>query len=606
MSNDLIQLLAESIPAIPEDKPWGILVVDDDRQIHQVTALALDGYRYKGRPVHIFSAHSGKAAHEVLAANDDIALILLDVVMESEHAGLELVQFIRTQQRNSMVRIVLRTGQPGQAPALDVIQEYDIDDYRTKTELTFERLYIVVTSALRTYDLLQSMDKSKQELAHLANHDSLTGLPNRSLLNDRISQALTQTRRTGRQVAILFIDIDGFKYINDSFGHTVGDGLLKALAARMVEVIREGDTVARLGGDEFVIVLNGISSEEDASQISQKLLKALPLPLLIGDRSILITASIGISIFPRDGSDPENLLKNADVALYAAKQRGKNCAQAYNRVMSAVADERVIIENALRQALDLGQFELYYQPRVEISTGVISGVEALIRWTHPSLGIVPPLHFIGLAEEIGLIVPIGEWVLSTACNQLHEWRQSGHHHLTIAVNMSVRQFYKQDIVAQIQETLQTTEIPATALELEVTESVLIGNPESVVSTLHALKALGVSLSMDDFGTGYSSLSYLNRFPIDAIKIDQSFTSKLTQNMESASIVRAIITLARSLNMRTIGEGVETAEQAAFMRDNGCDAIQGHYFCRALSATDLTKLLAQYQPTPGVIESANTV
>lgn len=601
MANDLIPLLDDSKSYLSEEAPWKILIIDDDKQIHAVTSLALDGYAFHGRPVQILNAYSAEEGRKILSATEDIALILLDVVMESEHAGLDLVQFIRIQQRNVMARIVLRTGQPGQAPPLDVVQRYDIDDYRTKTELTFDRLYVVVTTALRTYDLLHRMAESQRLLEHLANHDALTGLPNRALLHDRIAQAMALSKRTGNQLAILFIDLDGFKYINDSFGHTLGDGLLQALAARLEEVTRAGDTIARLGGDEFVILLNGIASSEDAARIANKLLTQLPLPLMVKGRSLLITASIGFSIYPQDGTDSEDLLKYADVALYAAKQRGRNCVQAYNKQMTQIADERVELENALRQALALRQFELHYQPRVEISTGEISGVEALIRWTHPALGSVSPLRFIRLAEEIGLIIPISEWVFSTACRQLQAWHLAGHAKLTMAVNMSARQFHEQDVVGLVRDLIQAADIPAAALELELTESILISNPEKVVITLRELKELGVSLSMDDFGTGYSSLSYLSRFPIDTIKIDQSFTSRLTQSTEADSIARAIIALARSLKMRTIGEGVETAEQLAFLRKNGCDSIQGYYFSRPVPAAEITALLSQHKPIPGTIK-----
>lgn len=603
MPNDLLPLLEDTHSLIAVEEPWKILIIDDDKQIHAVTALALDGYSFNGRPVKILNAYSAEEGRKILQSTSDIALILLDVVMESEHAGLDLVQFIRVRQRNTMVRIVLRTGQPGQAPPLDVVQTYDIDDYRTKTELTFDRLYVVVTTALRTYDLLHRMAESQQQLAHLANHDALTGLPNRALLHDRIDQALAQAKRNGKLVAFLFIDLDGFKYINDSFGHTLGDGLLQALARRLEEVTREGDTIARLGGDEFVIILNGVNSSQDVSTIANKLLLDLPLPLTVKGRSLTITASIGFSIYPLDGTEREDLLRYADVALYAAKQRGRNCVQAYMKEMTVLADERVELENALRQALSLRQFELHYQPRIEMSTGEISGVEALIRWKHPKLGNVPPLRFIRLAEEIGLIIPISEWVFSTACRQLQAWHLAGHRQLTMAVNMSARQFHEQDVVALVRDLIQVSDIPASTLELELTESILISNPEAVVVTLRELKALGVSLSMDDFGTGYSSLSYLSRFPIDTIKIDQSFTSRLTQSSEADSITRAIIALAKSLKMKTIGEGVETVEQLNFLMKSQCDSIQGYYFSRPIPAEQMTKMLSEHKPPAGLFPKA---
>jgi len=604
MPNDLISLPAAPSPRIEECEAWTILVIDDDEQVHLVTTLALDGYRFKGRPVRILSAYSGKAARELLITTENIGLVLLDVVMESENAGLDLVQFIRVQQRNSRVRIVLRTGQPGQAPPREVIQNYDIDDYRTKTELTYDRLYVVVTAALRTYDLITRMIESQQELDHLANHDPLTGLPNRALLRDRIAQSLALSRRNSTQVAVLFIDIDGFKYINDSFGHTLGDSLLREIAIRLEAATREGDTVSRHGGDEFVIVLNGITGEDEAWKIAEKLLNDLPQPILTEGSSLAITASIGLSLHPQDGNDHESLLKNADAALCMAKQRGRNCVQAYQREMSVVAGERVVLEYALRQAQALHQLELHYQPQIDTHTGRISGVEALMRWTHPSLGAVSPQRFIPLAEEIGLIQSIGEWALSGACRQLHEWHLRGYDQLVMAINMSVRQFHQRDVLAMIREILQVSGIPGASLELELTESILISDPESVTNTLHELKALGISISMDDFGTGYSGLSYLSRFPIDRIKIDQSFTSRVSQSGEAASIVRAIVALAKSLNLKTVCEGVETVEQAVFMRDGGCDALQGYLFSRALPAEEMSVLLAKYSTATGAIQALN--
>lgn len=589
--SDLLPLLEESTtPSGVAGTPWKILVIDDDPNVHDVTALALDNFHYMECPIKIISAYSGKQAREILKSEDDIALILLDVVMESEHAGLDLVHFIRDHQHNAMVRIVLRTGQPGQAPPLEVIRNYDIDDYRSKTELTFERLIVVTTSALRTYHLLRSMAEAQARMLHMANHDDLTGLPNRTLLHDRINRALARARRIGELGAILFVDIDGFKFINDSFGHSLGDALLRTIAERLQSVIREDDTVARLGGDEFVIVLNSINSPEDALQLAEKIRGLLPLPLEVDGRSILITASIGLSVFPQDGDGSEELLKNADTALYAAKQCGKNCVQVYSREMSVMADDRVTLENALRQALALNQFELHYQPRVEIKTGLINGIEALIRWTHPVLGTIPTLRFIQLAEEIGLIVEIGQWVLDTACRQARILQDAGHGDVVMAVNISARQFHQQDLMARVQQALKDARIPATSLELELTESVLISNPEVVIKTLLNLKSIGISMSMDDFGTGYSSLNYLNRFPIDVIKIDQSFISSLQNNSEAASITRAIIALAKSLNKKTIAEGVETVEQAEFLRINGCDSIQGFYFSAAVPADDLMQLL----------------
>jgi len=592
MQSEWLPLIDDSPPPPEAAEPWRILVVDDDEEVHVVTRLALEDFRYLNRPVEVISAYSEAAARTVLLDQPDIALILLDVVMESDHAGLDLIAFVRESLNNRMTRIVLRTGQPGQAPPRAVIQNFDIDDYRTKTELTFDRLFVVVTVALRTYHLLASMAEQRQRMLHLATHDELTGLPNRALLHDRIRQALLQARRRSGLVGLLFVDLDGFKFINDSFGHALGDVLLRAVGERLRADVREGDTVARLGGDEFVVMLCDVSSPADVVQTAHKLLKSLSEPLHAEGRSLVVTASIGVSVHPHDGDSAELLLRHADVALYGAKQRGRNRVQVYYSQLSASANERVAMESALRHALELGQFELHYQPRMEISGGAISGAEALIRWRHPELGPVPPSRFIPLAEEIGLIVSIGEWVLTTACRQLKIWQAAGLTGLTIAVNMSPRQFHEQDFPALVRRTLRDADLPAGALELEMTEGALIPNPDRVIGLLHELRAMGVTLAMDDFGTGYSSLSYLNRLPIDIIKIDSSFTQQLGTNEEAASITRAIIALARFLRLKTICEGVETAEQYAFLNQSGCDAIQGHYLSPALPPDELLRFALQ--------------
>ncbi|MDB5985746.1 MAG: hypothetical protein JWR16_799 [Nevskia sp.] len=428
------------------------------------------------------------------------------------------------------------------------------------------------------------------QMAHMANHDALTGLPNRNLLNDRVAQALAQARRTGRPLALLFLDLDGFKFINDSFGHTQGDILLKAVAARLKQIVWDGDTVARLGGDEFVIMLQNLPHPAAADDVANKLLQALSLPLLADNRSLQVTASIGISVFPEDGDNAELLLKHADVAMYQAKAAGRSGFRRYAKAMGVATDERVQLEAALRQALDRDEFELHYEPQIETASGAISGVEALIRWRHPELGIVPPSRFIPLAEETGLILQIGEWVIKTACAQLKRWHLAGHAELAVSVNVSARQFYQRDILQLVQSVLADSGLQARHLQIELTESGLMQNPEAVIGTLRQLQAQGVVLAMDDFGTGYSSLSNLKRFPIDVIKIDQSFIQDLTVDRDAASIALAIIAMARSLKLKTIGEGVETREQLDFLITHGCDAIQGHYFSRSLPAAAMSELL----------------
>jgi diguanylate cyclase (GGDEF)-like protein/PAS domain S-box-containing protein len=429
-----------------------------------------------------------------------------------------------------------------------------------------------------------------QRMAFQANHDALTGLPNRNLLNDRVAQAMSQAARTGQHVAVLFLDLDGFKFINDSFGHSFGDAVLRTVAARLQVVVRASDTIARLGGDEFVILLPGIEHAQRAVQVAAKVLEAFKVPITQDGRDLHLSGSIGISVFPEDGDSCDRLLQNADVAMYRAKADGRNRFQGYSQEMGARAQQRMALESALRVALERDQLELYYQPQVDRDSGLIVGVEALLRWNHPERGMVSPADFIPLAEETGLIVPLGEWVLKTACAQAREWHDAGSTTMTMAVNMSARQFQQQDVPALVADVLRGTGLPARFLELELTESAMMRDTDAAIATMRQLKALGVRLALDDFGTGYSSLSYLKRFPIDVLKIDRSFTMDVTGGDDGASITRAIVAMARSLNMTTVAEGVETREQLDILRALGCDVMQGYYFSRPLPAGRITEML----------------
>lgn len=429
-----------------------------------------------------------------------------------------------------------------------------------------------------------------ERIAHQANHDALTGLPNRNLLNDRISQALAQARRSDQHVAVLFLDLDGFKFVNDSYGHAFGDALLCTVAARLEVVTRESDTVARLGGDEFVILLPSLARSEDAVQVAEKVLESFTVQISQDGRDLHLSASIGISVFPQDGDSSDLLLQRADVAMYRAKANGRNGFKSYSVEMGAQAQDRMEIESALRFALERRQFELHYQPQVAGATGQIVGVEALLRWRHPTLGMVSPARFVPVAEETGLIIQIGEWVLRTATAQAMAWRAGGHTGLGVAVNMSAKQFQQQDVPALVRDVLDRTGLPARCLELELTESALMHDTDAAVETMRQIKTLGVRLALDDFGTGYSSLSYLKRFPIDVLKIDQSFTFEVTSDDGAASITRAIIAMARSLNMTTVAEGVETRAQLEFLGALGCDVMQGYHISRPLPADEMTALL----------------
>ncbi|MEK7758764.1 MAG: EAL domain-containing protein, partial [Pseudomonadota bacterium] len=399
----------------------------------------------------------------------------------------------------------------------------------------------------------------------LANYDTLTDLPNRMLLSQRLGKAIEEAEHSERLVAVLFIDLDRFKIINDTLGHDSGDELLKIVARRLSEAVRPGDTVARYGGDEFVIVLANVAHIDDVTRVANKMLGRLSPAIIIGGRELFVTPSIGITLFPFDNDTSDELLRNADSAMFDAKDHGGNCFRFYTAEMNARAERRLTLETGLRHALERGEFLLHYQPQVDIVSGDIRGAEALIRWQHPDWGLVPPAEFIPLAEETGLILPIGEWVLTEACTQARHWHDAGHAGLRIAVNLSGRQLAQKNLVEIVAATLTRCAVARGMLELEITESLLMQDLERIAATLEALVALGVTVSMDDFGTGYSSLSYLKRLPIDVLKIDQSFVHDIGSDPDDAAIVQAIIAMAHSLGIKVIAEGVETAEQLAFLR-----------------------------------------
>ena len=438
----------------------------------------------------------------------------------------------------------------------------------------------------RTAELFET----EQRIRHMAHHDELTGLPNRALLNDRLAQALAQAGRSGRPLGLLFLDLDGFKDINDSLGHAIGDRLLRSVAERLSSLVRAGDTVARLGGDEFVVMLAGLVQAGDALSTGSAIARALALPHVVDGHTLHITASIGVATFPDDGDNADALLKHADAAMYRAKDQGRNGVQGYTHDMGVHAGQRVQLHGALREAIEHGRFELHYQPQLELASGRMRGVEALVRWHHPQLGVVSPHRFISLAEETGLIAPLGEWVLRNAARQLQRWHAAGHHTLTLAVNLSARQVEMLDLPRLVRQVLHDCQLPPSSLELELTETALLHQADPVRSTLQALKDLGVALALDDFGTGYSSLSHLRRFPIDTIKIDKSFTAEIGTSAETGTIIRAIVALARSLGVQTVAEGVETEAQLRFLAQLGCHHAQGYHLSRPLPAAAIDALL----------------
>ncbi|NGZ07348.1 MAG: EAL domain-containing protein [Magnetococcales bacterium] len=842
--------------------PWLILIVDDDPDVHGLTRLVLRDLTFDGIGVAFLSAYSGAEARPILENNPDIAVMLLDVVMESDQAGLDLIHHVRETLHNRMVRIILRTGQAGQAPEPRVITEYDINDYRDKSDLTSQKLITATIVALRAWrdlktieHLVNSLQREQeslaraQRIAHIGNweweiasnrmicseearrivglhvqpplpgaletflavthpedrpmveqtirmamathstfefdhrvirpdgqqrwiheigevyqdpktgvlriagtmhdrteqreaetrlkiaasvfegameeaearmllttkvfenavegvmvtdpdgviqsinpafsvitgysaedamgrtpamlrsgihdegfyqriwsdilgepgawrgeiwnrrkngeahpvwetittihdrngtithfvavfhdltaikrseeallfrtyHDSLTGLPNRVLFQDRLRQALGQAGRSDDKVLVLIFDLDLFKNVNNSLGHTVGDRLLKGVAERLAHFVREGDTMSRMGGDTFGFILREIRTSQDVGVVVRKLADALAKPFYIDDQELFVTASMGVTLYPDDGADADLLIRNADMAVARAKTAGRNNCQYYAPAMGAEAERRLNLEHNMRQGLERDEFFLVYQPKVDLHSGQIFGMEALVRWRHPRDGLISPGQFIPVAEESGLILPLGSRILRMACQETRQWHDAGFTHLKVAVNLSIRQFRQADLLDEVRSALAESQLTPTALELEVTETLMMENLDEIVAILTRLKLLGVTVAVDDFGVGHSSLTYLKKLPIDVLKIDQSFVRDLTLDSDDTAIVTAILALGRSLRLKVVAEGVETHDQLAFLRREGCDAIQGYLFSRPLTPEDFTALLHQ--------------
>ncbi|HTD11807.1 MAG TPA: EAL domain-containing protein [Steroidobacteraceae bacterium] len=447
-----------------------------------------------------------------------------------------------------------------------------------------------VTGAVMVFHDVSMARAMTSKMTHLAQHDGLTDLPNRVLLNDRLREAIILSSRHQRKLSVLFLDLDRFKHINDSLGHVVGDRLLQSVARRLFACVRSSDTVGRQGGDEFVVLLWEVRRAEDAAVTAAKILETVRKPHLIDEHELHITGSIGIVTYPDDGTDVETLMKKADLAMYHAKETGRDSYQFFKPAMNARAIERQSLEDSLRYALERQELVLHYQPKINLATGGIIGAEALIRWRHPQRGLVPPGQFVTIAEDCGLIVPIGRWVLREACRQARAWQTAGLPRLCVAINVSAMELRAPGFVAGVRAVLKETGLEPRYLELELTETVLIEDSRSVADVLKELKSIGVLLALDDFGTGYSSLSRLKRFPIDALKIDQSFVRDLTTDEDDAGIVTAVIAMGKSLQMRVVAEGVETREQLEILQQHGCPQGQGFYFCRPVPAEEFGQLL----------------
>jgi len=513
-------------------------------------------------------------------ANGETGLVLLDLSLP-DSMGLET--FSRVYAHSPTVPIIVLTGNDDQNVALSAVKG-GAQDYLVKGRLDRELL-------LRSMHYSIERKRYQVQLEHQANYDALTGLPNRNLLHDRLRQAV-YAQRVPRAIAVVFMDLDHFKFVNDSLGHSAGDLLLKAMAERLRAVLREGDTVGRVGGDEFVLILNDQSNEEIIYRAMQRITAKVSEPITIESKELYVSCSAGISIYPQDGRDVDTLLKNADAAMYRAKEHGRSNFQFYTSEMNERVNERLALENALRRALERQELALHYQQKVNLTTGAIVGAEALVRWLHPEWGLVRPARFIPLAEETGLIVSIGEWVLREACRQGRAWIDAGLNPGVVSVNLSLRQFRQEGLVRTVSRILEETRFEPSQLEMELTESMVMGNVDAAIAVLQGLKQLGVALSVDDFGTGYSSLSYLKDLPIDTLKIDRSFVRDIGGGAEAEDgvLAQAIISLGHALHLKVIAEGVETDAQMRFLRRHGCDEVQGFFYGEPVAPEAHAKLL----------------
>jgi len=510
----------------------------------------------------------------------ETALVILDLTPPDSN-GLDT--FAKVYAHSPAVPIIVLTGNDDDSLALSAVKG-GAQDYLVKNRLDRELL-------LRSMHYSIERKRYQVQLERQANYDALTGLPNRNLLHDRLRQGV-HSQRMPRNIAVVFMDLDHFKFVNDSLGHSVGDKLLKAMGERLRSVLREGDTVGRVGGDEFVLILNDQSNEEVIFRAMQRISARVAEPLTIDGKELYVTASAGISLYPQDGRDVDTLLKNADAAMYRAKEHGRSNFQFYTSEMNERVNDRLALENALRRALERKEFTLHYQQKVDLRTGVIIGAEALVRWLHPEWGLVRPARFIPIAEETGLIVQLGEWVIHEACRQTRAWLQAGLQPGVVSVNLSARQFRAEGLVRSVSRILQETGLDPTNLEMELTESMVMHNVESAIATLQGLKSLGVGLSVDDFGTGYSSLSYLKNLPIDVLKIDRSFVRDIGTGSEAEDgiLAAAIISLGHALHLQVIAEGVETDAQLHFLKRHGCDQVQGFLYGEPVSAEQFAELL----------------
>ena len=572
-----------------EAKPQ-ILVIDDESAIRDLLCeLFGDDY----------GCTTAKSAEEALALlqKENFELVLSDINMNGM-SGIELIPKIQRAAPDTVVMVIsgeqtiesaiaaMRVG------AFDFIKKpFDLEQVEVAVRRALEHQSLLAAKRRHEINLEELVEQRTAELEYQALHDVLTDLPNRALFEDRLAQAIVQAEHNRQNLAVVWSCLDKFKKIQETLGRAVGSRLLQTVAERLKSSVPENTTIAKIDGDEFAILLTQIDGAETAVEVTNKINESLKTPITVESHEIFISLSVGISIFPNDGADAQTLSKNAGIAMHRAIEQGGNNYQFYAAEMNAEAVERMMLETNLRRALEREEFEVFYQPKVNAKTGRMLGAEALVRWRHPDLGLVSPAEFIPLAEDTGLIVPLGEWVLRTACAQNRSWQTSGFDSMFISVNLSPRQFQQPNLLEVIAEIIETTRVDSECLVLELTESSFLKNAEVAIRTLGELKKMGIKIAIDDFGTGYSSLGYLKRLPIDILKIDKSFVCDVTTDADDAALVMAIITLAHNLNLKVVAEGVETEEQLRFLKLLKCDGWQGYLYGKPMPAEDLSRFLA---------------
>jgi diguanylate cyclase (GGDEF)-like protein len=543
-----------------------ILVVDDDPALRLVLRHCMEQEGY-----HVIEANNGLEAIQATVRQQP-DLILMDAVMP-EMDGFRATSELKAMPEYENIPILIITSLDDDHSVSQAFAS-GACDYVTKP-VNWSVLKHRVRRLLHTAE-------AERKLEHLSYHDTLTGLPNRLLFMDRMDQSISRAMRTGEKFTLLFIDIDHFKVINDSMGHEAGDKLLTTVTSRLQQTLRRSDTIARLGGDEFTIILENISDPEDIIYVANNLLETLAEPISILERKVCIGASIGVAVYPDDGESFGALLKNSDTAMYRAKEKGRNTFEFYTSEMSTQAMKRLELEDSLRNAINNEEFVVYYQPKFDLKTRKLVGMEALVRWDHPESGIIPPDEFIPLAEETGLITSLGKWVIESSCEQLHEWQQKGYHIPNLSINVSARQFHEQNLGNIFRRVMEQYNLAPEHIEIELTENILVQDHEKARRILDELHSMGIHIALDDFGTGYASMAYLKDFPINTVKIDRSFISNIPGDKENMAIVRAISGLTQSLDLCLIAEGVETDQQIEFLKDINCEQGQGFYWSRPLS------------------------